>query len=58
MWNFTKVRPVGVNVFHMNGRTDRQTDLVQLRAEFRSSVLEAPGVEIEYKQVILEFVGL
>jgi trehalose-6-phosphatase len=36
--------------------TDRQTDLVQLTAEFRSSVPEVPGVEIENKQVILKFV--
>jgi hypothetical protein len=34
--NFIKIRPVGAELFHPEGRADRQTDMAKLVAAFRS----------------------
>jgi hypothetical protein len=31
-----KIRPVGADLFHADGRTDRQTDMTKLRVAFRN----------------------
>jgi hypothetical protein len=36
MLNFTKIRPVGAELFHADGRTDRQTDMTKLTVAFRT----------------------
>jgi len=33
--NFTKVRPVGAELFYADRRTDRQTDMTKLIVAFR-----------------------
>jgi hypothetical protein len=33
--NFIKIRPVGAELFHADGQTDRQTDMTKLRVAFR-----------------------
>ena len=38
MSNLTKIRPVGAEFFHLDGRTDRQADgQTKLRVAFRNS---------------------
>ena len=32
--NFMKIRPVGAELFHADGRTDRQTDMTKLTVAF------------------------
>ena len=34
--NFMKIRPVGAQLFHADGQTDRQTDMAKLTVAFRS----------------------
>jgi hypothetical protein len=34
--NFMKIRPVGAELFHANGRADGQTDVTKLIVAFRS----------------------
>ena len=34
--NFTKIRLVGTEMFHADGRTDRQTDMAKLIVAFRN----------------------
>jgi hypothetical protein len=41
-----KIRPVGAELFHADGRTDRQTDVTKLIAAFRNFV-KAPTKQVE-----------
>ena len=36
MSNFINIRPVGVELFHADGRTDGETDMTKLTVAFRS----------------------
>jgi hypothetical protein len=36
MLNFMKTYPVGAELFHSDGRTDRQTDMTKLTEAFRN----------------------
>ena len=36
--NFMKIRPVGAELFHMDGRTDRETGMTKLIVAFRNFV--------------------
>jgi len=34
--NFMKIRPVRAEMFHADGKTDRQTDMTKLKVAFRN----------------------
>ena len=36
VWNSLKIRPVGAELFHADGRTDRQTNMTKLIVAFRN----------------------
>jgi len=45
-----KIRPVGVELFHAGGRTDRRTDMTKLIVAFRNLV-NAPKTEYSYRDI-------
>jgi hypothetical protein len=44
-----KIRPVGADLFHEDGRTDGQTDMTKRIADFRNSA-NAPKKEEDVKK--------